>query len=1261
MLSENAPVDEFFCYAQDGHMNGNPKRTILALLLALTCAGCSSENSKKASVQAPPATEVNSSNGLGDKLSVLAFETTTSSSLLRKRLESNDASTGTRFVQVDDSGIGFTNTFPRKRPNRLIETGAGVAIADYDGDGEADVYLLATEGPNKLFRGLGNFKFEDVTDTAGVDGTVDGKPAWGAGASFADVDNDGDLDLLVCNMGSRDLLYINQGDGTFSEEAKLRGVTDADASKIGSFCDFDLDGDLDLYVLTYKAAEDYREPETLTADGRIYIHPDFRNSFGFVHGQIMEAGQQDFLYRNDGKGFFKEITGDARIIDYAMGLGVSWLDYNDDGYPDIYVANDFWQADRLFRNVGDGTFVDELPNAAKHVPWFSMGSDSGDLNNDGLVDLMVGEMSGTTHFRQKMNMGSMENSTWFLKLGAPRQAMRNAVYVNSGADRFMEVAHMTGLASTNWTWATRLVDLNNDGLLDVFITNGNARDRLNGDIANELMELSKAGRTEKLSEAIREVPELREKNLAFLNQGNLKFEDVSKDWGLDHEGISHGVAMADFDHDGDLDMVVNNLYEPATVYRNDSGDGNRITVSLRSEDGNSFGFGARVEVRHGQTTQTKHLTPVRGYISSDQPIVHFGLGDATNIETMQVTWPGGATQSFENLETGFQYLIVKNADASNEGNNGQQALKTAFSEPESASFEFTHVDGEHDDFARQPLLPYQTSRLGPGVAVGDINDDGLPDVFIGSGNDHPGALLVNRGGFVFEKISGPWTRHFLQDDMSALFFDANGDGFLDLLVTSGGSEYSVGNKQLRDRLYLNRQQETFEFIEDALPKNAVSSSTAATLDYDHDGDLDLVIGSRSIPHQYPMAAPTQILRNEGGTFVEVGWKVAKPLKEIGIVNSILCSDFDGDGWTDLVLATEWGPVRFLKNEKGKFSDVTEQLGLSQYSGWWRGLAAGDFDSDGDMDYVATNQGTNTKYQADSEHPHRLYFGDFDESGRIDLIEAEYEGDIEYPVRGRSCSTRAMPMVGKKFKSFESFALAPLDEIYDFNETNHQVKEVNFLESAILWNEGDGMRVEPLPRMAQTSPGFGVEAFDHDCDGDVDILIANNFFGAEPETGYMDGGLGALLENKGGGRFEFVWPNRSGVLLENDSMGLAIADFDSDGDLDSVVGVHADKARLLENGANPRTFRRLSIIGPDGNTRSIGATVIVTLEDGTKQRHEVHLGGSYLSQSTNAIFLYTDKLASLEVTWPTGEKAVLGRSEIDALGDGEIEIDVASYR
>jgi hypothetical protein len=1140
-----------------------------------------------------------------------------------------------------------------------------VAIADYDNDGQADIYLLALEGSNRLFRGLGDFKFEDVTEQAGVDGTVLGQNAWGSGASFADVDNDGDLDLFVCNMNSADVLYINNGDGTFKDEAIDRGVNYVGASKMASFCDYDLDGDLDLYVVTYRDTEDVRPPKTMNVGDRVYIDPDFRDAYGFAGGEIVESGQRDFLYRNDGNGNFSDATAESKMMDYAMGLSASWLDYNDDGLPDLFVANDQWQNDRLFCNQGDGSFVDMLSAATTHTAWYSKGSDSGDLNNDGLIDLMVTDNSGSNHFEQTLKVGDSQNYAWFREYGQPRQISRNAVFLNSGAESFLEVGYMTGLSSTDWTWSTRLADFNSDGKLDVFITNGNARDRLHADIAAKISKQKDSGLDVSLQYSKKKIPSLPQSNLAFVNRGDLNFEDVSKQWGLNHNGISHGAALADFDEDGDLDMVVNNLYEPPSIYRNDSLDGNRMTIALRGKASNSFGYGSKVELWTGDTHQVKFLTPVRGYLSSDQPIVHFGLGSSTTVERMRITWPSGIVQEFRDVDAGFHYLAIEDETSATPSvadskSDSISDSKTAFAEAAFAmGIDFVHQDGFHDDFASQPLLPYRGSQMGPGVAFGDINDDGFPDLFVGNGNNRPGALFVNRGGTIFEEVTGPWKKHFLQDDMSAIFFDADADGDQDLLVTSGGTEAELGHILLRDRLYINQQDGLFEFSENALPKNAESSSTAAAFDFDRDGDLDLVIGSRAVPRKYPNSSPTRLLRNDGGNFVDVGWKFGKPLKNVGLVNSLLCSDFNNDGWTDIILATELGPIRFIKNVNGKFADVTQQLGAGSQLGWWRGIAAGDFDSDGDMDYVATNQGINTKYEADATHPYRIYYGDFDASGRMDLVETKYEGDVLYPERGFESSSTAIPSIGKKFESFEAFAIAPLSKVYELEK--HPFKEVNFIESSIIWNDGDKMRFEPLPSMAQTSPGFGVESFDFDCDGDLDILFGNNFFGADQETGLMDGGLGVLLANDGKGNFRFVWPKESGIMLNDDSMGLAIADVDLDGDLDTIVAVNKEQTRLLLNQANPSGYQKVSISGPPGNPNSIGATVVVKLKTERLIKHEVRAGGSYLSQSTNAIFLYgahREKIVSLQIDWPTGESATIDAAEL--FDSEELQIDIADW-
>ncbi len=1161
----------------------------------------------------------------------------------------------TSFELILDSGIDFANQFDRDKPFKYIETGAGVAIADYDNDGNADVYLVATDGPNKLYRGLGGFKFEDVTLAAGVAGEVDGEDVWGAGASFADIDNDGDQDLLVCNMSQRNLLYLNRGDGTFEECAKRCGIERFGANKIGSFCDYDQDGDLDLFLLTNQDQIPSKSPRFIEVGGERRVHPDDRETFGFVGEKVFEAGEKDYLYKNNGDGTFVDVTEAAGVEQYSFGLSVSWLDYDGDGWQDIYIANDFWQPDLLYRNNHDGTFTDVLPETAKHTPWFAMGSDSGDINNDGFLDLMVGDMSATSHFRQKLNMGGMSDASWFLQFGSPRQYMRNALFLNTGMGKFMEAAFMTGMESTDWTWSTRFADLNNDGKLDVYVTNGHARDTMNADLVNELQRLKDAGKLEETLALNQRIPAARKPNKAFLNNGELDFEDVSQQWGLDLEGISHGVAFADFDNDGDLDFIVNNLYEQASIYRNRSSEGNRITVDLRSQTNNVFAIGTKVEIWHDGQYQMRELTPVRGYLSSDNPVLHFGLGNSQAIDRMRITWPDGNVQEVKDQIGNRHYRIVE--QRSHETFATAAKVTPMFVDAgEQKGLLFRHRENVFDDFMNEPLLPYKLSQLGPGVAWGDCNGDGFSDLYVCGAKGSPGALFLNDNGERFNAVEGPWAHDMFCEDMAALFFDADGDGDNDLFVTSGGNEIREGRDDLNDRLYLNEGQNFRKAGPEYFPQKGLSSSTVAAADFDRDGDLDLAIGTRSQPGRYPKSSASRILRNDDGKFVDVANEIAGELKDIGMVNSLIWTDYDSDGWVDLMFAVDWGPVVVLRNENGKFINVTKDLGLAGFKGWWHGLAAGDFDSDGDLDYVATNQGLNTKYHANSSHPHRIYYEDFDKNGQCDLVEAEFEGDVEVPMRGLSCSSRTMPFIGKKFGKYEEFALASLSDIYGEANDSRPYVEVNYLSSAILWNDGEsGMRVEALPRLAQISPGYGVEACDFNCDGNIDVLIANNFFGSQPETGYMDGGVGLLLLNEGTGKFRSVWPNESGVLLSDDSKGLAIADFDQDGDADVVVGVNQANTKLLINQANPVGSVPIKVKGDDGNLASVGAQITVELKSGLRRTFELRAGGSYLSQSENQIVLHDIEIADVGrvvVRKPTGEEVMWQPSKTTVAQEGD---------
>ena len=1150
-----------------------------------------------------------------------------------------------RFRSRTDSGIEFENYLSRSRTNLLIETGAGVAMGDFNNDGLVDVYLTGSDIANRLYKNMGGFQFEDVTEAAGVDGRIQDQRVWASGATFADIDNDGDLDLYVCNMAAPNLLYVNQNDGTFVEQSKAAGCAYSGASKQANFCDYDRDGDLDMYLLTYQDLPAPREPMFQERNGVVEVIPGKEEWAGLMDGHKILAGEKDILFENKGDGTFVDVTQAAGISGYGLGLSCNWFDFDNDHWQDLYVGSDFKQPDKLYRNNRDGTFTDVLPQTANRTPWFSMGMDSGDLNNDGWLDLMVADMADRTHYGQKVNMGTMGSDAWFLNSGKPRQFMKNCVFINSGAGRFMEAAQLTHLAKTDWTWAIRFVDMDNDGRQDVFVTNGHARDNMNSDLTNRIaaMKREKGFKEDDLKELLRKVPARKNTNLAYRNQGDLDFESVGQAWGVDHTGVSHAAAFADLDNDGDMDCVVNNYYQPTLVYENQSTDGQRVLFQLRCQDNNFFGVGAKIEVWHDDQYQRKDLQPSRGYLGCDPMVIHFGLGDSTSIDRAQVTWPDGSSIELADVAAGHVYRVIETKDRAAE--KEPEPTKTQFvNATEKTKFKFQHVESNYDDYEKEPLIPFAISKLGGAISAGDVNGDRLPDFYCGGSAGMAGRLLVSQTDKTFLPVKGPWAEDLKSEDMGALFFDCDGDDDLDLYVASGSNEWSGKSDLYLDRLYLNDGNGQFSAAaDDALPKVYQSGSCVCAADFDRDGDLDLFVGSRSVPGKYPLTPKSQLLINDDGTFKSAAAEIANDLTEVGMVTSAVWSDFNSDGWIDLVVAAEWGPVSFFKNDEGNLVNVTSDLGTAQRSGWWHGIAAADLDHDGDMDYVVTNQGLNTKYHASGKHPHRLYYDDFDNSGSIDLVEAEFEGDTEYPIRGRSCSSRCMPFIADKYKTFHDFSLATVADIYETKSVDRPAKEANYFQSAVFWNGGDqGFTIEALPRLAQISPGYGVTADDFDGDGLIDILMATNFFHAQPETGYMDGGLGLLLRGKGDRQFEPVWPNRSGVVIPGDANGLAIADFDNDGDQDAVFAVNGDRYELLENQSSSADSLQLSVVGPPGNRLAIGASVIL-IGQGYQRRWEIRAGGSYLSQSSAGPLRVPkqelDKVSTIKVMWPDGTETL----------------------
>jgi hypothetical protein len=1092
--------------------------------------------------------------------------------------------------------------------------GTGVAIGDYDGDGRPDIFVVSKTRSCRLFRNLGNWKFEDVTEKAGVGDKGDAAGIWKQGATFVDVDNNGLLDIYVCRYGAPNLLYINQGDGTFKEEAGARGLAVADASVMAAFCDFDRDGFLDVFIQT----------NILDAS-----HP---------------TGQRDYLFHNNGDGTFTDVTERAGISGEAQGHSCVWWDYDGDGWPDLYVANDFAMPDKLYHNNRDGTFTDTLDSVVPHTTYSSMGSDLGDVNNDGLIDLFVAEMAPTTHQKDQRTMASMralledppENSA------APPQYMRNALFINTGTGRCLEAACLAGLSATDWTWSPRFEDLDNDGRLDLFVTNGMNRELHNVDL-NSRKELA-----ETIAEKLRidkASPPLVEQHLAFRNMGDLRFEDVSAAWGLNQRGISFGSAFGDLDGDGNLDIVHANYEGGVTLLRNDADAGRSVVIALHGTRSNRFGVGSTVRIETDSGAQVRTLVLARGVLSSSEPILHFGLGENAKIRRLIVSWPSGHIQSFSDLAADRRYTITEPSAAVVPVQPKEVALGQYSDVSTAAGFSLVSREPSVDELVQQPLLPMRQNRRGPSIAVGDLNGDGRDDAVVGGTPMDPTRVLLAGAAARFTAADPgvPSTGESLNDG-PVLIFDADGDGIGDVLVTKGGTVLPAGSTEYQPRLFLNDGRGGLKPAPaDALPQFPASVGAAAAADFDRSGRLSLFLGGRVVPGQYPVSPRSALWANRGGRFEDITEQVAPGLKEAGMVTGALWSDVDGDGWPDLLLTLEWGHVKYFHNNRGRnFEDWSERAGFSAAgTGWWNSIAAADFNGDGRMDYVVGNVGLNTPYCASREHPALIYYGDFKGDGDRQLIEAYYEGDKVYPRRTRRDLGASIPQILKRFRRNDYYARATLGEILgDDRVAAAQRFEACEFRSGVFLSQPDGThRFEPLPRIAQIAPVQGLVAGDFDGDGRADIFAVQNSYAPIPSIGRFDGGLGQLLRGDGRGGFEPVPPAQSNLLVAGDAKGLAVLDIDQDGWPDFLVTRNnGTTLAFRNNGAAGRHSFCVRLRGPAGNPSAVGARVTVDLGDGSFQVGEVYAGSGYYSQSAAACFFgWSDRRPPkrILVRWPWG--------------------------
>ncbi|TWT72840.1 ASPIC and UnbV [Posidoniimonas polymericola] len=1226
---------------------------LIATLFALASfAGCNHSNSEPTAARSLSSSE----------------RSTSGSSLIRDRgyavsslsPPSLGDSEGFTLLSTADTGVSFINRVDAGHPlKRLYHSGfvcGGVSIGDVDGDEIPDLYLTSGPGRNRLYRQSAPLEFEDITDSA----RVSGGDSWGAGAAMADIDNDGDLDIYVCNYDSPNQLFLNNGRGRFREAADECNLDIVDASITPAFCDYDRDGDLDLYVLTnrlYRQGGRPSRPPYSVRDGRPYVLPEYQKYYVLKHQggskySIDNTGRPDHLLRNNGDGTFTDVSIETGIVEAGHGLSITWWDYNHDKWPDAYIGNDFNDPDHLYRNNGDGTFTDVAESAIPHSSWFSMGADFADLNDDCRFDLLVADMSATSHYGRMTTMLVMNADKISRITARPPQVMKNALYINSGVERFYEAAELAGLADSDWTWAIKLADFDNDGRNDAYFSNGTVREFTHADRPMEAQQM--IGRTE--WDHYEDSPPKPQRNLAFRNLGDLRFENVSHAWGLDKVAMSYAAAYSDLDRDGDLDLVVANLDEPVSVYRNDLTCGARLVVALRGDGSNRQGIGATVSIETAAGRQIRMISPQTGFLSGNEAVAHFGLGKDEHVERLVVDWPSGRRQVIGGIQAN-QLVTVQEPPAagSNAIDEGGKAetQEAEWFRPIAAPGGLEHEETAFDDFAAQPLLPRRLSQSGPSIAVADYDGDGDDDFYFGGAAGQPGRLAINdgQGRFRVATITA-LEADAACEDMGAVWFDIEGDGDLDLYVSSGGVESEAGGKAYADRLYVNDGGGLTPALPNAHPGLRDSASGVAAADFDHDGDVDLVVGARVIPGEYPKSPATRLLENRNGRLVDVTEEVAPELLSAGLVTSVIWSDADDDGWVDLLLTTEWGPVRLFKNSQGRLVESTDAAGLASLTGWWNGIAARDFDGDEDIDYVVTNCGLNSRYKATEQRPAVLYYGGFDGLGGKQLLEAEYEGDTLVPVRDMSSASRVMPHLRMMFDSHDRFATSSLEELYTAEALADAHKlTATTLASGVLVNDGSGgFAFRPLPRIAQVAPSFGVVVSEFNGDGVPDVYVVQNFAGAAAESGRMDGGISMMLTGNGDATFEAVSPSESGLVAPGDATAVVEC---SVGERTQapllLVGVNNGRLQAFEpaeeHGSvgepNHHNLIRVKLEGPRGNPLGYGARVTLRSASGPIQTAELCAGSGYLSQSSSVLVFgnpHPTDDSELEVRWPDGSRS-----------------------